>query len=84
MSAPDMVATGAMAMIVLILLVLLMQYLKLREIWQKILDCQKSARWARIREMENRELRSALRAEKAHVEQLQGKVEILQRLVVAD
>ncbi len=31
---------------------------------------------------ENRELRSALRAEKAHVEQLQRKVEILQALLL--
>jgi hypothetical protein len=31
--------------------------------------------------LENRELRSALRAEKAHVEQLKGKVLILQALV---
>jgi hypothetical protein len=30
---------------------------------------------------ENRELKSALRAEKAHVEQLQRKVEILQALL---
>lgn len=35
-------------------------------------------------EMENRELRSALRAEKAHIEQLQRKLVILQALIPAE
>jgi hypothetical protein len=34
--------------------------------------------------MENRELRSALRAEKAHIEQLQRKLVILQELIPVD
>jgi len=33
--------------------------------------------------MENKELRSALRAEKGHVEQLRGKLVILQELIPA-
>ncbi|MGE1082364.1 hypothetical protein ACQJ0O_09030 [Pseudomonas shirazensis] len=68
----------------IILLVLLLQYLRLRELWQMALACRKGARWTRIREMENRELRSALRAEKAHIEQLQRKLVILQELIPAE
>lgn len=83
MKALDVVSTGALVLMVAILLVLLMQALRLREIWHMMLDCQKNARWASICEMENKELRSALRAEKAHVEQLKGKVVILQALVPA-
>jgi hypothetical protein len=48
------------------------------------LACRQDARWARIWEMENRELRSALRAEKAHIEQLQSKLVILQNLISAE
>lgn len=77
MNLPDVLATGAMLLIVLITLVLLMHYLKLRDIWALLSNCQKSIRWARIQESENRELRSALRAEKAHVEQLQRKLVLL-------
>ncbi|KPM65831.1 hypothetical protein HB4184_04880 [Pseudomonas putida] len=66
------------------LTVLLMQYLRLREIWHVALACRQDARWARIWEMENRELRSALRAEKAHIEQLQSKLVILQNLISAE
>ena len=83
MNALDVVSTGALMLLGAILLLLLMQTLKLREIWQMMLGCQKTARWASIWEMENKELRSALRAEKAHVEQLEGKLVILQALVPA-
>lgn len=78
METLDVVSLVALLLSGLILLVLLMQYLRLRDIWQKVIDCQKSARLARIREMENRELHSALRAHKAHVEQLQRKLVLLQ------
>lgn len=78
MNALDVVSTGAL---VLLGVMLLMQYLRLRELWKMALGCQKNARWARIWEMENRELRSALRAEKAHIEQLQRKLVILQELI---
>lgn len=47
------------------------------------LGFKRNVRWARIWEMENRELRSALRAEKAHIEQLQRKLVILQELIPA-
>ena len=42
---------------------------------------QKDLHWAQIWEAENRELRSALRAEREHVAQLQRKLEILQALI---
>jgi predicted RNase H-like nuclease (RuvC/YqgF family) len=44
-------------------------------------ECKAACRWARFREVENKELRSALRAEKAHVEQLQRKLVLLQDLM---
>lgn len=81
MDMAEAVSTGALVMMAAILLVLLNQWLKLRELWQMALACRKDARWARIWEAENRELRSALRAEKAHIEQLQRKLVILQGLI---
>ncbi|WP_137804402.1 hypothetical protein [Pseudomonas sp. G(2018)] len=83
MSTSEMISTGALSIMGLILLILLAQYLRLRELWKMALVCRKSANWARIWEMENRELRSALRAEKAHIEQLQRKLVILQELIPA-
>jgi len=80
----EAVSTGALVLIGVILAVLLMQYLKLRELWQMALACRDNARWARIREMENRELRSARRADQAHIAQLQRKLVLLQNLVVAE
>ena len=84
MTMSEAVSTGALVLIGVILTVLLMQYLRLREIWHVALACRKDARWARIWEMENRELRSALRAEKRHIEQLQSKLMILQNLICAE
>ncbi|ASM87287.1 MULTISPECIES: hypothetical protein [Pseudomonas] len=84
MTMSEAVSTGALVLIGVILTVLLMQYLRLREIWHVALACRQDARWARIWEMENRELRSALRAEKAHIEQLQSKLVILQNLISAE
>ncbi|WP_247254593.1 hypothetical protein [Pseudomonas moorei] len=81
MSTLDALSIGALVLLGLILLILLLQSLRLRGIWQMMLACRTATRWARIWEMENRELRSALRAEKAHVEQLQGKLKILQSLL---
>jgi predicted RNase H-like nuclease (RuvC/YqgF family) len=66
-----------------IALVLVIQYLKLQDIWQLIVDCKSKMRWAQIQESENKELRSALRAEKAHVEQLERKLDLLQALIPA-
>ena len=84
MTMSEAVSTGALVLIGMILTVLLMQYLRLREIWHVALACRKDARWARIWEMENRELRSALRAEKRHIEQLQKKLMRLQELIPAE
>lgn len=84
MSMLEAVSTGALLMMGAILLVLLHQCLRLRELWQMAMGCQKNVRWARIWEMENGELRSALRAEKEHVQQLQRKLVILQELIPAE
>lgn len=79
----DAVSIGALLMMGTILLVLLLQYLRMRELWKVALSCQKNIRWIRVWEMENRELRSALRAEKAHIEQLQRKLVMFQELLPA-
>ena len=84
MNMSEAFSTGALLMMGTILLVLLLQYLRVRELWQMAIACRKDVRWARIWEMENRELRSALRAEKAHIEQLQRKLVILQELIPAE
>ena len=84
MSMSEAVSMGALVMMGAILLVLLLQYLRLRELWRMAVACRKDVLWARIWEVENRELRSALRAEKAHIEQLQRKLMILQELIPAE
>ncbi|MEC4560354.1 hypothetical protein [Pseudomonas inefficax] len=84
MTMSEAVSTGALVLIGVILTVLLMQYLKLRELWQLALACRHNARWARIREMENRELRSARRADQAHIAQLQRRLVLLQDLVAGE
>lgn len=84
MTMSEAVSTGALVLIGVILTVLLMQYLKLRELWQMALACRHNARWSRIWEMENRELRAAQRADKARIEQLQSKLVVLQNLVSAE
>lgn len=84
MTMSEVVSTGALVLIGVILAVLLMQYLRLRELWQMALGFQKDVRWARIWEMENRELRSALRADREQIEQLQRKLAILQELIPAE
>jgi hypothetical protein len=81
MTMAEAVSTGALVVLGSILLVLLLQYLRLRELWKMALTCRRDARWGRIWEAENRELRSALRAEKAHIKQLQRKVGILQGVI---
>lgn len=80
MTTSDAISTGALLVMLMIAVVLLLHYLKLQDIWQLIVDCKSSMRWAQIHEVENRELRSALRAERAHVEQLERKLVLLQAL----
>ncbi|NIE78114.1 hypothetical protein F3J45_27175 [Pantoea sp. Ap-967] len=81
MTMPEVVATGALVAMGIILLVLIQQGLKLGELGKKVEHWQRDLRWLQIWEMENRELRSALRAEREHVAQLRRKVELLQGLV---
>lgn len=81
MTMSDAISTGALVTMAAIALVLVIQYLKLQDIWQLIVDCKSNIRWAQIQESENKELRSALRAEKAHVEQLKRKLDLLQALI---
>lgn len=72
MTGLDMVTTGAMVLLVLILMLLSLQFLKLRDVWELMINCRTTMRWARIQELENRQLRLELRAEKARFAQLQG------------
>ncbi|SDQ03381.1 hypothetical protein SAMN04490186_0067 [Pseudomonas grimontii] len=81
MSMSEVVSTGALVVMGVILLVLIQQCLKLSELWKMVAHYQKDLRWAQIWEVENRELRSALRAEREHVAQLQRKLELLQALI---
>lgn len=81
MTTTDAISTGVFVTMAAIAVVLLIQYLKLQDIWQLIVDCKSKMRWAQIQETENKELRSALRAEKAHVEQLKRKLDLLQALI---
>lgn len=83
MTTSDAISTGALLVMLVIAVVLLLHYLKLQDIWQLIVDCKSSMRWAQTQEVENRELRSALRAERAHVEQLKRKLVLLQALIPA-
>jgi len=80
MTMPEVVATGALVAMGGILLVLIQQALRFGELGEKVEQCQHYLRWLQIWEMENRELRSALRAEREHVAQLQRKLVILQEL----
>jgi hypothetical protein len=74
------VLTGALLAISVILLGLVIQYRKLSKIIQIVRDCRQSAEWV---QSENLELRSALRAEKAHVDQLQRKLFLVQAMIPA-
>ena len=76
MGMSEVISTSALVLIGVILLVLLMQYLRLREIWTFVAGCRSAARWAKICEMENRELKRALRAERARVQELKVRLEL--------
>ena len=77
--------TASVAMLLMILLMLLVQYLQTNKAWRLLEHWHATTKERQQRlswhAEENRELKSALRAEKAHVEQLQRKVEILQALL---
>lgn len=74
MTKADVISTAALVMMVAIAVLLLAHYLKLQKVWTVVVNCRASLRWARIHETENKELRSALRAEREHVDQLLRKV----------
>lgn len=74
---------STMFVLVAIMVVLLVQYLQLSKIGQ-VLEHWQAANKERQRRMSHQtELHSALRAEKAHVQQLLRKVEILQAMLPA-
>jgi len=77
MTKTDVISTAALVMMVAIAVLLLAYYLKLQKVWTVVVNCRASLRWAQIHETENRELRSALRAEREHVDQLLRKVALL-------
>jgi uncharacterized protein (DUF3084 family) len=81
MTTTDVISAAALLMMVVIAVLLLAHYFKLQEVWDSIVKCRTTLRWARIQASEIKELRSALRAEKAHVDQLQRKVKLLQELI---
>lgn len=84
MTTMDMISAAALVMMVVITVLLLAHYMKLQRVWDTIANCRTALRWARIHESENKELRSALRAERAHVNQLQRKVTLLEELLPED
>lgn len=71
MSTYDWVTVGTLAMIGVILLVLLLQYFKLQDVWEGLRGCRETLRWARIFESENQELKRALHAERQRSRELQ-------------
>jgi hypothetical protein len=81
MTTTDVISVAALVMMVAIAVLLLAHYLKLQKVWDTIVNCRTTLRWARIHESENKELRLALRAERAHVDQLQRKVTLLEELL---
>ncbi|MFK8328451.1 hypothetical protein M2D63_000335 [Pseudomonas sp. BJa5] len=81
MTTTDVISAVALAMMVVIAVLLLAHYLKLQKLWDTIVSCRTTLRWARIHASENKALRSALRAERAHVDQLQRKVTLLEELL---
>ena len=78
----DWLSVVAMLMLWAILTVLLMQYLRLEKMGQ-VLEQWRASTQERQRRIERQaELQSALRAEKAHVQQLLRRVEILQASIL--
>jgi hypothetical protein len=52
MTASYAISTGALVTMAAIAVVLLIQYLKLQDIWQLIVNCKSKMRWAQIQESE--------------------------------
>ncbi|MEW9681457.1 hypothetical protein [Pseudomonas sp. TE50-2] len=77
MSVYDWLTTGALGLIGVILLVLLVQYMRLREIWIGLSRCREMLRWAKIFESENRELKRSLRAQQRLTANLKAQMDRL-------
>jgi hypothetical protein len=77
MSVYDWLTTGALGLIGVILLVLLVQYMRLREIWMGLSRCREMLRWAKIFESENRELKRSLRAQQRLTANLKAQMDRL-------
>jgi len=58
-----------------------LQHARMGDIWNLLKNDRDLERTARIHEQENTELRSALRAEREHVSQLQRQVHLLMGLI---
>lgn len=63
------------------LLLVCLQHARQGELWDLLQGDRERERSARIHQQENRELHSALRAEREHVSQLQRQVQVLLGLV---
>ncbi|MFK0093596.1 hypothetical protein [Pseudomonas sp. NPDC090592] len=63
------------------LLLVCLQHARQGEVWDLLQGDRELERTARIHKQENRELLSALRAEREHVSQLQRQVQVLLGLV---
>ena len=63
------------------LLLVCLQHARQGEMWDLLQGDREVERSARIHKQENRELQSALRAEREHVSQLQRQVQVLLGLV---
>lgn len=83
MIASDFFSISALLAMGFISLMLVIQCWRLSDIWQMSQVCKQAARRMQIWERDNLELRSALRAERAHVEQLQRKLFLLQTMIPA-
>jgi hypothetical protein len=79
----DWLGLLAMLVLVAILAVLLMQYLQIGKLGRTLEQWQACTQERHRRIGQQAELQSALRAEKAHVQQLLRKVEILQAMLPA-
>jgi predicted RNase H-like nuclease (RuvC/YqgF family) len=78
MDTLDVVLTSALILPAVIVMMLAIQASSLRDIRKMLQEARRKTRLLSIDEWENKELRSALRAEKAHVAQLQRKLALLQ------
>ncbi len=84
MTALDAISIGSLFGMGAIALVMIIECRRLCGLARIICDRKGAAPDPCVRDVENMELRSALRAEKAHVQQLQRKLVLLQALPAAE